>query len=400
VTLVNDHDRDTLYRKRKAITALFPYAAWQERDNQCGILGVFLDAAKTSRSAGFLWHHIEPFFATLLSGASHVSLKRAATLASPYFLWWSRSCCFKKDKAQAAQAWVTTASAVPREKEIAPSAVDVLLQIAHLGLLQPNHSEVWSWLTLQPSLPPICEGRRLGSDSHVVQTIRNLKDIEILKSYLVLIWSEWNSLRSGFPEMCNSIPEDFGGIEMYSHRGDLMQRLDHVLGHLDRGLAHLRYERPNTHVIDLQKRKDQYGELRTILLETDRKTLEILTRMSSGLVIYLNPPTPVYAYRIPLDVHVCAPYPVSVVGCPGHLVLVPPSHTIHALVWIPAMLLSPDSPCAFHCPKPIAMSSTTWTLVADGRLSIERYSCTFCSRDLYSVTRFRFMYSLSPSPDA
>jgi len=56
--------------------------------------------------------------------------------------------------------------------------------------------------------------------------------------------------------------EDFGGIEMGCHRVDLVQRLDHVLGELGKGLEYLREDRPELYKEDLQERKHQYGELR------------------------------------------------------------------------------------------------------------------------------------------
>ena len=60
-------------------------------------------------------------------------------------------------------------------------------------------------------------------------------DIEVLKSYLFAVWSEWDWLSNYcFDEMCILIRDDFGGIEMGHHRTDLIQRLDDVLGQLDR----------------------------------------------------------------------------------------------------------------------------------------------------------------------
>ena len=128
------------------------------------------------------------------------------------------------------QAWVATASTIPKGKEAAPSLVDTLLQIAYFGWLPlGNHDDVWLWLTLRPSLPPICQGRRLGSGSRVILRVQILKDLEILKSYLLLVWSEWNSLLdSGFPTMCQCVRKEFSGVEANSHRVDLVQRLDHV----------------------------------------------------------------------------------------------------------------------------------------------------------------------------
>ena len=279
MTWANAHDWLTLRRDRKAITALFPYAVWQERyRQQTMILDVLLRAANASRSYAFLWYCIQPFMKTLLNDASDVSLKRVAILASPYIPW--RSWEFQV----LIQAWVKPASAIPKEKEVASSVVDTLLRIACFGLLLPdNRGDVFSWLTLRPSLPPICIGRRLGSHRAVMNQVRELGDIEILKSYFLLVWSEWDPLRGfGFRMMCESIRKDFTGVEANPHRAELVQRLDHVIGQLDRGLAYLQRERPELKEENLQKRKDQYETLRKILRE-DPEAPEILTCMSSGL---------------------------------------------------------------------------------------------------------------------
>jgi len=285
-TLADAHDKDTLFRKRKAITALFPFAALQERDKQYPILDVFV---KTSRACGLLWDHIGPFLETPLNGAGDFSLKRAIMLVSPYISWDERF--FGEDMAQ---AWAATASTIPKEEEIAPSIVDTLFQITYWKLLQPhNHGDVWSWLTLRPPLPPVCSGRYLGSGSGVVRTVRGLEDIGILKSYLLLVWSEWDFLRDGFDEMCNLICEDFSGIEMYPCRADLVERLDQVLGQMNRGLEYLRQSKPEFHETYFQIGRKQYGKLRGILLEEDRKTLEVLTRTYFRLIVHFDLLTPV-----------------------------------------------------------------------------------------------------------
>ena len=119
--------------------------------------------------------------------------------------------------------------------------------------------------------------------------LRSLKNIEILKSYLLLIWSEWDFLYDAvFDEMCNLIHEDFNGIEMYPCRADLVERLDQVLGQLNRGLEYLRQDKPEFDEGDLQEGKDQYGKLRAILLEEDRKALGVLTRTSSRFTLLLD----------------------------------------------------------------------------------------------------------------
>jgi len=264
MTWANAHDQDTIYHKHKAITVLFPYALWQERYRRHPVIfNAFLHAANASRSGGFLWHRVQPFMNMLLNDASDASLKKAAILASPYVPWYRRE--FKG----LVQTWVAIASTIPKEKEVAPSIVNALLRIAFFGLLPPgNHGEVWSWLTLRPSLPSLCKGRRLGSHPRVMQRVRGLKDIEILKSYLLAIWSEWDSLQGdGFPTMCECIREEFSGVEANSHRAELVQRLDEVIGELDKGLEYLRRDRPDLEEEGLQEGKGQYEELRKILKE-------------------------------------------------------------------------------------------------------------------------------------
>jgi len=275
MTWADAHDWPTIRRKRKAITAFFPYAVRHERHRQHPMISdVFLHAAKSSRTGGFLWYCIKPFMNTLFSDASDISLKRTAILAFSYTSWNTR------DSHDLVRAWVETASAIPKEEEVAPSVVDALLQMAFFELLPPgNHGDVWSWLTLRPSLPPICRGRYMGSHRGVMQQVRGLKDIEILKSYLLVVWSEWDSLY-GSSTMCKCIREEFSGVEANSHRAELVQRLDEVIGELDKGLAYLQRDVPDLGERGLQRRKEQYEELRKILKEIPEAP-EIPTCMSS-----------------------------------------------------------------------------------------------------------------------
>jgi len=287
-TWVDAHDQQT-YHRHKAITALFPYAVWQERYRQHPmIFNTFFHAANALSLDTFLWHHIQPFMNTLLNDTSDASLKRVAMLASPCIPW------DRGGFQGLVQAWMATASAIPKEKEVAPNIVDALLRIAFFGLLPPgNHGNVWSWLTLRPSLPPICGGRYLGSCLGVMQQVRGLKDIEILKSYFLVVWSEWDSLWSSDPRaMCQCILEEFSGVEANSHRAELVQRLDEVIGELDKGLAYLQRDRPYLREDQLQTRKGQYEGLRKMLKE-DLEASEIPTCMSSRSIDLFDLLTPV-----------------------------------------------------------------------------------------------------------
>ena len=213
----------------------------------------------------FIWCHVDQFVSMLLSEAS----PRAIVLASPHILWYRIG-----DMEDFIQCWTTVASAVPYSEEIAQGVVEALLQIASKDELQYIPADLWLWLTKRPSLPPNCLGRYSGTDDSVVEAVRALKDVEVLKSYLLLVWSEWDTLDpDGFEEMCTLIREDFGGIEMRHHRADLVKRLDHILGQLDHGLEYFQQQKPWFREYHIQGKKNQYRELRETLLEMNSRTL-------------------------------------------------------------------------------------------------------------------------------
>jgi len=155
---------------------------------------------------------------------------------------------------------------------------------------------MWLWLNKCPSLPPVCVGRAGGSTPYVIQQVHDLGDTKTIKSYLLLIWSEWDCLylrwgkshsslldyvylvpeedrfyKRGPPEMCTLIKKNFGEVEMGDHRQDLLQRLNHILGQLDLGLNYLQQHKPSLSEDDIQQMKGQYGELKEVLLELDRE---------------------------------------------------------------------------------------------------------------------------------
>ena len=263
-------DPTELRTKRKAIATLLPYAIWQERDGEIEMLDTFLDAARASGMSGFVWHRVDYFTRTLLREAT----PRAIVLVSPRIPWhWLTV------GEGSVRRWVAAASAAQHTEEVAQCVVDTLLRIASEEELLPHiTADVWSWLTKWPSLPPVCLGRFYGSYLHVVKAVRELGDIEVLKSYLLLVWSEWNALwDEGFDEICASLHEDFGGVGMDHHRVDFIQRLDYILGQLDQGLESLKRHNPNLRQRRFQKMKDQYGKIKEILLETKN---EAVTRRS------------------------------------------------------------------------------------------------------------------------
>jgi len=308
--MIRTADPDTVYSKRKAITAFFPYAAWQERDGQRETLDTLLCTARASREQGFMWYHIEPLVATLLNEESPVTPKRSVVLASPHLAWWN----FANDQ-HLLRLWVAAASAVSYTDDIGQCVVDTLLLIESRDSLRPHLPvDTWSWLNKRPSLPPVCIGRSLGTGQDSVQTIRKLGDIEILTSYLLLVWSEWDGILSGFEEMHTSIKEDFSGIGKEHHRKELIHRLDHVLEQLNGGLGRLRQHKPSLPGTHISLVKPQYMTLREVLLEAGREAINELIREAPESSLLFGLLTPTERHRKPHNIHVRNSSPIPLVA--------------------------------------------------------------------------------------
>ena len=110
------------------------------------------------------------------------------------------------DRGDLVQQWVATVSATLYTEEVARSVVGALLLIASERELLPYITlDTWLWLKKQPSLPRSCPCCFYGTRLNIVKTVQGLEDIEFLKSYLVIVWSEWNAtMDEGFGEMCLS----------------------------------------------------------------------------------------------------------------------------------------------------------------------------------------------------
>ena len=250
----------------KAIGALLPYAVRLEKDGRQDMVDVILATAGASQSV-FAWDHIRTYINTLFHESSPLSLNRVIVLIPSYFPW-----CIGFPTEKAVIRWAAAVSLVAHSKEVAQSVVDTLLWISDDDSLRPLiPAKVWEWFKTCPSLPPTRWGRTAGSLSKVVLHVRGLEDIEILKSYLLLVWSEWDCLYScGVDEMEASIRVEFGGIGMRDHRVHLVEHLDHVQRELDRGLEYFKQHQPRIEEADIRKRKGQYEHLKKVILEVDK----------------------------------------------------------------------------------------------------------------------------------
>ena len=297
--------------KNDHLHVLFKYAVRRERDGDAKLFDAIL------RLNWLLdrwnWDHV-----TWSLSPSEVFIyasPRATVLAGPYILWgW-------KTSEDLISKWAEAISKASHTEEVVGSVVDALLRIGGIPDLRPFiPADLWLWLNERPSLPPACLGLRYGCRSGIVGAMRALNDIGVLTSYLILIWSEWAGAlhhKTEVDEMRVSIREDFKGIEMGCYRAELIQRLDYILGELDRLSRHLDvrpeaedlwYKHSGRYSKDM---KDKYGELKRILQEVDQEATEMLNRMPHSF-IFPSLLTLMNLHRIPLDIHVCPASPVSI----------------------------------------------------------------------------------------
>lgn len=177
--------------------------------------------------------------------------------------------------------------ATPYSEAVGQSVASALFKIARKDALRPNIPiEIWAWLNRRPFLPPAYRGRMLGTTPGAVHHIRGLGDIEILKSYFLLAWSEWNFIEPlGLPEIERIIGVEFRRVGMRRHREDLTERLDHILGQLDRGVEYFRQHIPRFGEDHVAYARTQYTQLKEVLAELDRESMKTLSRKHPNLTL-------------------------------------------------------------------------------------------------------------------
>ena len=143
-----------------------------------------------------------------IKGRNLDNRRKAITALFPYAIWLR-----KNGRGSMLNVFSRIAGATKEETLSRPSA----------GAASPKR-QGFMWRRAEPFV----------TDRIVVQSILRLKDIETLKSYLLLLWSErWPLRPDGFSEMRASVCEDFSGIGMGYDRMDLIRMLDRFLERLD-----------------------------------------------------------------------------------------------------------------------------------------------------------------------
>jgi len=213
--------------------------------------------------------YLRPVIPKLLAEGRSAALKRAAILALPHLeLAWLGS----DEMHDFIQLWISAADTLDDAAEdVCQAVVDVLLQMAFFHSVRPHITpKAWSWLNKRPVLPPRCRGRLLCSTgSNVLPAIRAHNDIELLTSYLVTMWSEWDCAGEwAFEGMCEVLLEEFcrDGDEVREYKMDLLARLNLVLGELGKGLEYLKVRHPDMQPDEFEVIRKRYRELKRILL--------------------------------------------------------------------------------------------------------------------------------------
>jgi hypothetical protein len=265
-------DPEGILFKYKSITTLFPYAARRGQEGDTQLLDAFLCAVRYFPcTSQWTRRYIRPVIPRLLAEGSSETLKRAAILALPHLeLVWLDS----NDISTFIDLWLSAAEALEYTEAVCEAVVDVLLQMAFFHSVRAHITpKAWGWLNKRPALPPRCRGRLLCSiGSNVLPAVRSRKDIELLTSYLVTMWSEWDCAGEwAFEGMCEVLREEFcrdGGDEVLKgYRIDLLARLNLVLGELGKGLEHLRVRHLDMQPDEYEVIRERYKELKRMLVQ-------------------------------------------------------------------------------------------------------------------------------------
>jgi hypothetical protein len=279
-TMIEAANPYQILSKRKATSILLPYAIRLEQNGQQGMVDTILRTARASNSSRFTWRRIDLYMTTLFDKASPLSFNLFITLVNLHAPWGGM--CHKNAVAR----WAATALKVLYTEQLGQCTADALLRIA---FIHPTHipADIWEWLKSQLSLPPVHPERPHGPWRSVVRSVRGFGEIKILKSYFLLIWSEWDYIHSdSLDEMQVSIREDFGGIEMGHHREDLVKRLDDILEQLEQGLGYPMPHNPALAEFSFRVAKERYGKLKEVLLEVDIGAMDIFTRAYPRLLVF------------------------------------------------------------------------------------------------------------------
>ena len=264
ISQIKDSNKPTI----KPLASVLSYAVKTAEDGNAGLLDeILLAVSRSSQGSSWVRSHIGPLIDQMLSTWDSDVRVRIAVHALSYVedAWFHAA-----NKHIFVVRWVSAASRLEYTPEIGQSVVEVLLRMACMYHWRPHITrEAWRWLERRPQLPPVCRARSLCcNDLGAISKVESLGNIEILKGYLIVVWSEWDWLAPWVCSyMCTVIRKHFGGEREKGHRDELRDRLLHIQNQLDLGLDHLRKLGSEMTAACFQPTKEAYEALMETLSE-------------------------------------------------------------------------------------------------------------------------------------
>lgn len=253
--------QESIASKHNAICALLPYAILLENHGQQRVANAIMHVVRASKDYYFMSPTPPPYITTLLGKPTSPFRNWLITLLGPCAGWGDGL-----HGEDTAVGWATAASTVPDAEEVVRSVIGTLMQITDIDSIRLHIPiETWAWLKKWRSLPVADWGKFPKATPDAVRYIRGLGDLEIMRSYFLLVFSDWcGAPADTFHEVESSIKGEFGGIGMQCQREDLLNQLDSV-----REEVHAKRERNGEDHCSVKL--DQYWRLKKVLLEMDRE---------------------------------------------------------------------------------------------------------------------------------
>lgn len=254
----------------KPLASILPYALTKAEGGDPSLLDeILLAVRRFPQEIGWVRSSIGPMVYETLSGWDSGLPTRAVLCALPYL---EHTWFHIEDKEDFIDNWLSAAARLEYTQEIGRNVVEVLLRMASVYQWRLHITlEAWRWLKKRPQLPPVCLARSsCCKDLGGVSAVKSLNDPELLKEYLVVVWSEWDWLAPWVCSyMCTAVRESFGGEEMQVHRDELRGRLLTIQKRLDLGLGNLRKEGSEMPDDYFQSTKEAYEGLLETLSEME-----------------------------------------------------------------------------------------------------------------------------------
>ena len=254
---------------------------------------ILLAVSRSSQGSSWVRRGIGPLISGMLSAAWGFDVRAriaVCALSCVEDAWFH-----VPDKYIFIQHWISAASSLRYTPEIGRSVVEVILRMACVYQWRPHITmKAWGWLARRPQLPPVCRARSLCcNDLGAISKVESLKDIEILKGYLIVVWSEWDWLAPWVCSyMCTVIRKHFRGERKRGHRDELRDRLLHIRKQLDLGLDYLREHGSEMSAACFQPTKEAYEALMETLSEVELLHVSRESSPDQNLDSPVPPPSP------------------------------------------------------------------------------------------------------------